>query len=737
MKIAYISTYPPKQCGIATFTQDLKNAIADNENIVQHIFAIADDNDDHPNDSEVVFIIKRNHIEDYYDAAQFINQQAYDFVIIEHEFGIFGGNSGMYILAFAKSLTTRLLVSFHTVLERSSNDENAIFIELAHLAQRIIVMSQFAISMMEKIYHISPEKVVCIPHGVPEFTLTHQQAKENLHLTNKKIILTFGFIGRNKGIELVIKALPHVVKKHPDVLYIVAGKTHPNVLLHSGEEYRDYLEELVEKYQLSEHVHFLNQYLPIDTLTNLLSACDVYITPYINEAQITSGTLSYAIGAGAAVISTPYWHAKDLLSEERGILIPFKDRTYLADCLNHLFDEEEILSNYRAHAKAYGDQITWKKIGLKYLNLFHELKKTDATPEAIIDEKFSEANYPTFNFEHINRLTNHVGILQHAKYATPNYFEGYCLDDNARALLLDLMAYRQYQFDIKELHLSTYLAYLFYAQNEDGTFKNFMNFQHQFIDQEFSEDAFGRAIWALGQFFQLSPIISHYEMAKEMFFKALPHFIPLKSNRAIAYTILGICAYLETNQNDENMTELLRQMVQKLIAEYEAHQTENWDWYEHIISYDNAILPYSILLAHQYLNDNYFKRVGIKTAEFLDQIVFKGNYLRLIGNKNWYKKGEEPCHIGQQPIDAASMVLLYETLYKVTEQKNYLTKMKMAFEWFLGRNELQMPLYDDNTKGCCDGLEQFGINRNQGAESTLSFWIAYLTVIKHIHKEDE
>lgn len=728
MKIAYITTYPPKQCGIATYTHDLILAIAANPEIQQEVIAIIEEHDQSLYPAEVVYKIRRNELEDYNKAAEWINQNGYDFVVIEHEYGIFGGNSGMYILSFAKSIHCALVVSFHTILERPSNDESTILIELSSIAQRIIVMSSHAEHLLQKVYQINLDKVLCIPHGVPEYGIAHEEAKASINLTDRKVILTFGFLGRNKGIELVIKSLPAVVEQHPDVLYIIAGKTHPNVIAHSGEEYREYLEELVDAKELRNNVKFINSYMPINELTNLLSACDVYITPYANEAQITSGTLSYAIGAGAAVISTPYWHAKDLLAEDRGILIPFRDKKALSNNLNKLFENSALLNFYRKNAKAYGEKITWPKIGIAYFNLFKQLKNEN--PDSMADSGIKLIkNLPEFSLQHINRLTNNVGIIQHAKYATPNYFEGYCLDDNSRAVLLELMAYQTFDLDIKDLHFSTYLAYIFYAQNEDGKFKNFMNFQNQFIDKLGSEDAFGRTIWSLGYFFQMSPVISHYELAREMFFKAKPHFESLISNRAIAYTIMGISYYLKNNQNDEQMTEILRGLALQLAHEFEAHQTEDWQWFENIITYDNAFLPLALIHSSNYLNDPYLYKIGVKTFEFLDQLVYKNEYLSLIGNKGWYKKGmEKPNHVGQQPIDASSMTLLYHEMYIQTREDIYYTKMIHSFEWFLGRNDLKISIYDPNSKGCCDGLEEFGINRNQGAESTISFWIAYLTV---------
>lgn len=735
MKIAYISTFPPKLCGIATFTQDLMQGIAKNESFEQHIIAMIDEDDDNHYSSDVIFKIRRNELEDYLEAANYINENNYDFVVIEHEYGIFGGNSGMFILSFVKTIHCRLVVNLHTILERPSNDEHTILIELARIARRLIVMSNYAVKILKKVYNVEEKKICYIPHGVPEFKTSHDEAKTKLNLKDKKVILTFGFIGRNKGIELVIKSLPKVVEKHPDILYIVAGKTHPNVLKHSGEEYREYLESLVEKNELQPYVQFINSYVDNELLTDLLSACDIYITPYVNEAQITSGTLSYAIGAGAAVISTPYWHAKDLLANQRGILIPFKDKVKLAETIHILFNDEQLLNYYRSNAKNFGNELTWRKIGYHYVQLLKELKQEKFKHTQ--GHRFSIEKMPPFDLMHINRLTNYVGIIQHAKYATPNYFEGYCLDDNARALLLELMAFQFQGINISDLHLSTYLAYIYYAQREDGWFRNFMNFQNHFLEEKGSEDSFGRTIWALGYFFRTTPVISHYEMAQEIFFKAKPHFLSLKSNRAVAYVMLGICSYLKSNTSDDAMIELLRELAQQLVSEYHQVHTDDWQWFEENLTYDNALMPLALIESFEFLNDKSFYSIGIKTFKFLDALVFHKKHITVIGNKNWFGKNKEkPCYIGQQPIDVSSMVYLYSVMYQHTKNQTYKNKMYTSFEWFFGKNDLNVSLYDFESKGCCDGLEQYGINRNQGAESTISFWIAYLYVDHQLKQEN-
>jgi len=731
MKSVYISTFTPRECGIATFSSDLLNAVQANDNqtiLQQDVIAIDDEKGAYTYPKEVKFVIQQDQQLDYIQAAEYINSEKYDCCILEHEFGIFGGVSGVYILSLIKQIHIPLLVNFHTILEKPSTDEKAILIEIAKRASAIVVMSHHAIEILTRVYKIPQDKIKFIPHGVPEYPKTQAEAKAELELQGRNVLLTFGFLGRNKGIETVIKALPQVIANHKNTLYLIVGKTHPNVLKHSGEEYRNYLESLVQELNLQEHVQFVNGFVATETLASYLSACDIYITPYINEAQITSGTLSYAIGAGAAVISTPYWHAVDLLSEGRGILFPFKNSDRLSIEINTLLADTHELAKQRARAFSFGEKMTWEKIGKQYLTLMQsiELQNENNTQRDILDLQI----LPEFSFEHMLRLTNQVGIAQHATYAIPNYREGYCLDDNARALLVSLMAYEEFK-DADALKLiPTYLAYIHYMQHEDGTFHNFMSFSNQFLDEVGSEDSFGRTVWALGYLFNAAPLTSYYQLGQDIFFRAAAQFDSLRSIRAIAYVIMGISLYLEHHPNDEDMIERMRHLANKLVAEYKSSSNENWEWFEPVLAYDNAILPLSLLMASKFLNDSELDMMVIKTMKFLENVIFQNGYLSIVGNEDWYRQNQLVSKFGQQPIDVAATVLMFYQAYKLTQDKLYLQKMTKSFLWFLGENDLKLSLYDADTKGACDGLESYGINRNQGSESTICYYLAYLTVHK-------
>jgi len=731
MKVVYVSTYIPRECGISTFTKNLLQsvlAIEAKESIACEVVALSDVDQLIEYPPEVKFTINQDRQEDYITAADYINGSGADCCVLEHEYGIFGGQNGIYILPLLHKLKIPIIVTFHTILERPSYNEKAILIEISKMATAIVVMSNKAIGLLQRIYHVPIEKISCIEHGVPEFKKSQLEAKQELKLADKKVILTFGFLGRNKGIETVINSLSKVVERFPKTIYIVLGKTHPNVLKHSGEEYRIYLEGLVQQLSLTNHVLFVNEFISQEGLLTYLSACDIYVTPYTNEAQITSGTLSYAIGAGAAVLSTPYWHAKELLKDGRGRLFAFKDSAGLCNILIELLGDQRKLNELRANALFFGIETTWPKIAKRYSAFMKEvIGQSHLNHQKNISE-IDIGKLPAFSLSHVKRLTNQTGIIQHATYALPNYREGYCLDDNARALLLVLKAYKQFK-DPDALDLiPTYLSYIHYMQRKDGKFHNFMSYDHQLLDEVGSEDSFGRAIWAIGYSFGHAPYDGYYQLGSEMFFKAAAHFESLRSIRSIAYTIMGICHYLEHKPNDEGMIERMRALAHRLKSEYKASKTDTWFWYESLLAYDNAILPLSLLQASKFLHEEELSTIAFQSAGFLESIVLKNSYLSIIGNQTWFRKDKSICKHGQQPVDVLATVLMFNQAYLLTGKKEYLEKMFLSFKWFFGENDLRIAIYDSETKGCCDGLEHYGVNRNQGAESTLSYLIAYLTV---------
>jgi len=738
MKIAFIGTYPPRECGIGTFTMNLyKSMIRDSGtsngsmNSTEGFIVAMNDNDQHYNyPEEVKLTIRQEQQREYLEAVKYINLSGADVCILEHEFGIFGGQNGIYILPLLYRLEIPLVVTLHTILKKPSYNEKAVLQEICKMAHKIVVMSYKAIDFLIEIYDVDKNKIVYIEHGVPDIQFSQQQTKKDFNLESKKLLLTFGILSRNKGIETVIKALPKVIEKYPDVLYMVLGKTHPSVLRHTGEEYRNYLQLLTKRLNLNNHVVFINEFIGQKELFKYLSATDIYITPYLNEAQITSGTLSYAIGVGSAVLSTPFWHAQELLDKGRGILFDFNDSGQLSEILMDLLDNPEKLKRIRKKALDYGRTITWPKSGGKYLALIDQI--LDEKPEKISvnETTIDPLILPLFSLDHIKRLTDDTGIIQHAKYGIPNLKEGYCLDDNARALLMVLMTYRQKK-DKQALSLAPiYLSYIHYMQNKDGTFKNFLSFSRAFLDEVGSEDSFGRTIWALGYLLNHPPNDSYYQTGKLIFFNAAPNFEKLQSIRSIANTILGISYYLKSNPSDESMLRSLANLAGKLVTHYEANSSSDWKWFEALLAYDNGILPLALLHAAEILKNDKISKVALESTNFLTETMLKDGYLSIVGNEKWYRRGEERSLYAQQPLDALAMVLMYQQAFQLTKDKAFLTKLFTCFMWFLGENDIRMTLFDFETNGCCDGIESYGVNRNQGAESSLAYLISHLVVME-------
>lgn len=511
MKLAYIGTYPPpRECGIGTFTQNLAHSMLENGKDINDIavFAMSDHNHIYHYPPEVKLSINQEQQTDYLEAVNHINLSGgADACILEHEFGIYGGQSGVYILPLLHRLNIPLITTLHTILETPpSYTEKAILKEICKMSDRVVVMSFMAVRFLVEIYDVPEKKIMLIEHGVPDIHFDKQESRKEFKLNERKLLLTFGFIGRNKGIETVIKALPQIIERHPEVLYIVLGKTHPNVLRHSGEEYRNYLQVLIKMLKLNEHVLLLNEFIDENELFKYLSACDIYITPYPpNEAQITSGTLSYAMGSGCAVVSTPYWHAAELLAENKGRLFDFNDSDGLSQVLDELLENPKNLNEIQKKAAEYGQNLTWPKIGKKYTELVTQVLSIPKEPLPKKENAIDPLLLPQFSLAHIKRLTDDTGIIQHAKFGIPNLKEGYCLDDNARALLMVCMGYKLRKDPLALELMPVYLSYIHYMQNKDRTFRNFLSFNRNFMDEVGSEDSFGRTIWGVGISFGQCP----------------------------------------------------------------------------------------------------------------------------------------------------------------------------------------------------------------------------------------
>ncbi|MDB4292734.1 glycosyltransferase family 4 protein [Maribacter sp.] len=731
MKVALLGNYLPRPCGIATFTANLTTSILNaqqKETAPNEVFVVAmnDGVQDYDYPEIVKHTISQQEQSQYLDAAKFINNSEADICIVQHEFGIFGGESGVFVLGLLHELKMPIVTTVHTVLRTPSYHEKNILKKIGELSQKMIVMSNLAVEFLASIYSIPNQKISVIQHGVPDFSAIQHERSKLLSHPGKKVLGTFGFLGRSKGIETVINALPALIKVHPDVIYVVVGQTHPNVKKHSGEEYRDYLKNLAIDNGVEKNVVFEDGFFKEEDLKSFLMGLDLYITPYLNEAQITSGTISYAIGAGACIVSTPFWHAKELLADGRGRTFGFSDSIDLSNTLCALLDNPSEIEAMKSKAFAYGKEMYWNKIGEAHHELLQKvihstkvhLHKNKATTTVLL---------PPFSMNHIKRLTDDMGILEHANYSVPDYKEGYCLDDNVRALLLVLMA-NKLEVDKDSVALAdTYLRYIKLMQKEDGFFHNDMSYEKTFLDEVGSEDSFGRTIWAIGYLIRLAPNDSHFQFAKDIFFKSLPNFETIKSIRAIASIILGLGHFLKRYPDNENVMHLLQVLTSKLKQQHHDESSSEWNWFEPILSYDNAMLPLSLWESYRITQDKKTYELALVSTSFLFKKTFVNNRFSLVGN-TWLTKGEDRPSDGQQPIDAMAMVMLFSKAFAVTKETSYREKMHKAFSWFLGDNDLHIPLYDDESKGCCDGLGLHSINRNQGAESTISYLLSYLTI---------
>lgn len=745
MKVAYISTYLPRACGIATFNSNVIRAIGANlqgQTGPENGFGVALNDSDsliqYEYPAHVQFVIRQEHQKDYILAATYINTSDADVCLLEHEFGIFGGESGIHLLPLLHRLEKPLVTVLHTILREPSHAQKIIIQEIAQRSAKLLVMSRRGIGFLTSIYGIELAKIQLIEHGVPDLEAPAVNPLQALlPFRGHRVLFSFGLLSRNKGLETVIRALPAIVARYPDVVYVVLGNTHPGVVRHSGEEYREQLKLLALQLKVTKHLVFINKFVSENELINYLTAATLYLTPYTNEAQITSGTLSYAVGAGAAVVSTPYWHAQELLADGRGRLFPFKDAEALADVVNELLSEPDQLRTLQRNAYRYGLHLRWPIIGASYLRVLTQVVAAGVAEPAchlLVDPELM----PAFSLAHVRRLTDDTGIVQHAKYGIPNLKEGYCLDDNSRALIMALMAYQQHKSQVALDLLPIYLSYIHYVQRDDGNFRNFLSFKREYLDEIGSEDSFGRTVWALGYLINCAPNNSYREFAGELFFRSVPHFRQLHHLRGIANTIIGLAFYLKTHPDDEAMLAELNTLTAKLLAAYDAHCAPGWHWFEEKMTYDNAILPLALLHAAASTGAARTQQVALEALAFLDKLSFRHGYLSPVGNQGWLHQGElEPPLFDQQAIETMAMVLMYLQAYQTTHQPEFIEQMFRSYQWFLGENILRVPLYDQETKGCCDGLQETALNRNQGAESTLAYLISHLTVLKALELEHE
>lgn len=730
-KIAFIGNYMPRQCGIATFTTDLCEAIATEFPDTACIaLPVNDIIEGYEYPTRVRFELTEKDIESYRRAADFLNINNIDIVCLQFEYGIYGGKSGSHIIALMRELRMPIVTTLHTILRDPTQEQRLVLERVAALSDRLVVMSARGAEFLQEIYNVPADKIDLIHHGIPDVPFVDPSFHKDLFAVEGKIVLlSFGLLSPSKGYENVISALPTVLERYPNVVYIVLGETHPNVIRHEGEAYRLSLQWLAQEKGVESQVMFYNRFVSTEELLEFIGAADIYITPYLNEAQITSGTLAYTLGAGKAVISTPYWYAEEMLAEGRGALVPFRDPPALANKIIELLDDVQERHAMRKRAYMYGREMTWDKVAEHYMDSFQRsrIERMNSTKHPVhIVKPLNESpeEFPIMKLDHLQRLTDDTGMIQHSIFTVPNYAEGYSIDDNARALIVSVLMESVFNGESKKL-ATTYLAFLLYAFNsENGRFRNFLSYQRSWLETQGSDDSHGRTIWALGVVLGKSKVLSLQNIAGSLFEKALPAVLDMTSPRAWAFVLMGIDEYSRRFDGDSKVSHVRHELAERLFDLYKRVRTNEWRWFEDSLSYCNAVLAQALIICGSATLNPEMLAAGLESLEWLADLQradSDGGHFIPIGSDGFYTKGGTQARFDQQPVEAQAMVSACLEAFRITGDRKWRKEARRAFEWFLGRNDLNLSIYDPISGGCRDGLHPDRVNENQGAESTLAY----------------
>jgi glycosyltransferase involved in cell wall biosynthesis len=732
-KVAFLGDYLPRKCGIATFTTDLCRAMTAEFPAFQCLVVPVNDiagGYEYP--AEVRFEIEEQDLTSYQRAADFLNITDVDVVCVEHEFGIFGGTAGSHVLALLRELQMPIVTTLHTVLREPNSEQRRVMRDLIQLSTRLVVMSERGREFLRDVYQAPMAKVDLIPHGISDMPFADPNYfKDEFGVAGKQVLLTFGLLSPNKGIEFALRALPDILKDFPNVVYIVLGQTHPNLLRDEGEAYRLSLERLAKDLNVQKHVVFFNRFVELEELMRFIGAADIYLTPYLTESQITSGTLAYAFGAGNAVVSTPYWHAAELLTAERGKLVPFRDAKAIAVAVVELLRDEPLRHSMRKNAYKLGRDMIWSRVAQLYARSFEQARQDHnfigrkSSPIKTLDEQ--PGQLPELKLDHLFRMSDSTGIFQHASFTVPNFSEGYCTDDNARALVLTVML-RKLGHGSRQLaaQAATYAAFLNHAfDRSNNRFRNFMSFDRQWLEDVGSEDCQGHALWALGKCVSQTTQGSFQALAAQLFEQALPEAAEFASPRAWASTLIGIDEYLRRFSGDRRASQIRESLTAKLLQRYADAATDEWHWFEDIVSYANAKLPHAMILSGRCLNNKTMLDIGLKTLRWLTKVqTSEAGSFRPVGSNGFFTRGKERAMFDQQPIEAQATISACIEAYQATDDAAWIVEARRVFEWFLGRNDLGLALYDPGSGGCRDGLHMDRLSQNEGAESTLAFLLS-------------
>lgn len=727
-----LGNHVPRQCGIATFTTDLSDAIsAAFPGLDCFVLAMNDAGKHHAYPARVRFEIAESDLASHRRAADFLNVNTVDVVCVQHEYGIFGGKAGSHVLSLLRELRMPIVTTLHTILAEPNPHQRSVMDELTQLSERLVVMSTHGASLLHQVHRVPHAKIDLIPHGIAGVP-NASRSKDQLGVEGKSVLLTFGLLSPDKGIENVIDALPAILARYPDTVYIVLGATHPHVKERHGETYRLALENRAQRLGVDSSIIFHDRFVSQGELAEFLAAADIYITPYLKPEQITSGTLAYAVGSGKAVISTPYWYASELLADGRGILVPWRDPRAIAREVIALLSDDAERSALGARAAAYGRDMAWPAVASRYLESFEHARSehTDRLRTVFQAKTLAKrpAELPAVNLEHLRLMTDETGVLQHAVFSVPRYDDGYCVDDNARALLLTALVEDAGTEDARTVRAlgSRYLAFMSHAFNKDiGRFRNFMSYSRRWLDECGSEDSHGRALWALGTVVGRAGEPGRQSLGGHLFHDALPPISSFTSPRSWAYALLGIDEYLRAFQGDSNVQSVRETLAERLLDLFRRVSRPEWPWFEDSVTYCNARLSQALIVSGSRMDREEMTAAGLRSLAWLASIqTSEEGYFAPIGSNGFYRRGGQKAIFDQQPVEACAMISGCLEALRATGDVRWSAHARRAFSWFLGQNQLQEPLYDAMTGGCRDGLHADRVNENQGAESTLSFLLA-------------
>jgi glycosyltransferase involved in cell wall biosynthesis len=740
LRIAFIGNSLPRRCGIATFTSDLHEAVSTSRpRIEASIVAMNDRGQSYAYPEAVREQIQDDVLEDYVRTAEALNARRIDVVCLQHEFGIFGGEAGANLLALLSRLNMPVVTTLHTVLSEPSPMQRKVLCDVIALSAKVVVMAEKGRELLRSTYAVPAEKIEVIPHGIPDTPYADSAAaKSRLGFSGKPTILTFGLLSPNKGIEVMIDAMPEILRNRPDAVYVVLGATHPNLVRDQGETYRESLVARVRERGVDEHVVFLDRFVDKPTLLDFIAMCDVYVTPYLNESQMTSGTLAYSFGMGKAVVSTPYWHARELLADDRGVLVPFNDVPATAKEISELLTDELRRERLRKRAYASSRSMTWERTATSYVAIFEGVRRTGVTGlEAVRQDATPSPSTlpPRVKLDHFELMCDDTGLLQHAIHTVPDRRHGYCVDDNARALLVSSLLNAPGERPMAEALCTRFAAFVQHAWNADRKrFRNFMSFDRRWLEDVGSEDSHGRSLWALGECSRGDSSPSRRRWASALFLEALPSAEAFASPRAWSFTLLGLDAYINPTTANPYLSTVRERLADKLLASLASAETPEWVWFEKSLAYENARMPQALLLSGIAAHEPSWVAAGLKSLRWLMklQTTSTGCY-RPVGSQSFGEELRPPQPFDQQPLEAAATISACRAAWRADSDPRWRADALRAFSWFLGRNDLSIPLVDVESGSCSDGLHPDRANENRGAESVLS-WILALVEIRELYR---